>query len=324
MKTFAMLAAGVAAMGTVAATAQSRYHEAMHEAGRAHAAAAELVALTAPHAHCTPAWERVSRQAIAADNMAATVEAALAAGDFHTARDVAKRLSKLADDLEDDVEDLEPVATPFGRRQAHQELRRLESIAEALDDVSSDLRRTTRRLDRKHDSIRPAGPPVTLPGMLPAGPPRMNHPFPPTPSPYSAYETFPAPGGYQSPHPDQWERSYYGPGGHQINAPGGPTPVRPAPADSVRPSVPGTNPAGDLGPSLQTPPTDAFRSVPSSSSEYYGVSPASGSEPQPLPPTLPNESTVPQGSSRKIQQWQPGNGPALLAPSAMQDDADRL
>ncbi|MGC1276348.1 MAG: hypothetical protein WBC44_21815 [Planctomycetaceae bacterium] len=312
MKTLTILVAGLAAAGTVRATAQDLQRDAFHRAEQAHAAAAELAAIALPHAHCTPDWDHVAREAVAADKATEAVLAALAACDFCTARDVADRLNDIADDLQDDVEDLEPAVAPFPGRFGRQELRRMEQIADVLEEISGDLRRDTRRLDERQVDVRRVGPPPVYTSPVPVAPPLTTYPAVPGRMP-RGYETIP----YAAP-PRNFgaEGDFYGKG-----YPAG------SPGPAYRGNVPinGSPSPGALGPSLNSPPSDAFgptltpvphESAPSARGSYYGVSPTAGTEPQPLPPGLSRKSKVPPGHSQKIQQRPQSNGPALLGPSA--------
>lgn len=312
MKTLTILVAGLAAAGTVRATAQDLQRDAFHRAEQAHAAAAELAAIALPHAHCTPDWEHVAREAVSADKAAETVIAALMACDFCTARDVADQLNDIADDLQDDIDELEPAARPSPGRFGRQELRRMAQIADVLEEVSGDLRRDTRQLDKNQVDVRRIGPGRVYTSPVPVAPPVTTYPAVPGRMP-RGYEPIP----YAVPPRNfSIEGEFYGEG-HPTESPG--------PAYRGDGSFNGSPSPGVLGPSLNSPPADVFgptptpvphESAPSARDSYYGVSPTAGTEPQPLPPGLSKKSKVPPGHSQKIQQRPQNNGPTLLAPSA--------
>ena len=103
MKTLTILVAGLATAAAAGASAQDLRTVALQRAEQAHAAAAELAAMTLPHAHCSPAWDHVSRGAVAADTEAEAVLAALSACDFCAAYECAEKLNDIADHLQDDL-----------------------------------------------------------------------------------------------------------------------------------------------------------------------------------------------------------------------------
>ncbi|HEX6985930.1 MAG TPA: hypothetical protein VF170_11165 [Planctomycetaceae bacterium] len=287
MKAFTILVVGLAVGWAVPVSAHEFQGDAFHRAELAHALAAELASLTLPHSRCTAAWSRIARRAVEADTAAEAVIAGLTTGDFCSARDAADHLKALADDLQDDAEELDPVLTPFAGGPCRDDVRRVEHLADELEDVAGDLHRDVRRLDEARFVGRPVGRPF------------CGTPVPVCPS-APAYDVLP--GRPARPY----DGGYYG-----IPSRG---------YDSGN----GYRYDGALGPSLTVPPSDMFGPVPTEvpggttpvpdGGSYRGYAPAAEADARPLPPGLAKKK-LPPGHAKKAERRQPA-GPALLPPSA--------
>lgn len=227
MKTLTILLIGVAA--TITQPAMANHRQSLQgPAQQAQLLAAHLAAATTPYAPYNASWARAARRAVETNHATESLAAALAMGDYCTARDVAERLKDLADDLEDSIEDLRPL--PGG--PCDHDIHSLEEIADDLDKLAGLLRRETRRLDVQQVVIAPPIAPICAPVTPPCvGPPvndyhydyGANYPqprqrgdvFPSRPYPVTPYHSFGT--GVPTPSTDIYGRDFSGTGSRNHN-----------------------------------------------------------------------------------------------------------